>query len=60
MNEYQLDEKLTNLKEDFKRITKEKDLYKEDLETMKTQHHQVIISFYFFFRLIFYLLLFFE
>lgn len=40
LHEYQLDEKLNNLKQDYQRIVKEKDLYKEDLETMKTKNNQ--------------------
>ena len=41
LNEYQLDEKLNNLKIDYQRIIKEKDLFKDDLEAMKTKHNQV-------------------
>ncbi len=44
LHEYQLDEKLNNLKQDYQRIVKEKDLYKEDLETMKTKNNQVTIT----------------
>jgi hypothetical protein len=41
LNEDQLEDKINNLKLDYQRIIKEKDLYKEDLETMKTKHNQV-------------------
>jgi hypothetical protein len=41
LDEDQLEDKINNLKLDYQRIIKEKDLYKEDLETMKTKHNQV-------------------